>query len=370
MSLVEVKRPIRLLLPLFTVLGLTFVLTSCGDQEDRPNREPRTSLSIKAVDISSYPEINTSNVPYFNKNGEEESLLNILHESGINTIRLRLWVDPIDGRSTLKEVSNFSSILKSYGFQIWLAPHLSDTWADPGAQAIPERWINLDETTTIDSLSQYFMMLMESIDPDIIQIGNEINSGLLHPLGHISSNEETLIRIIESSVDAIRSKNKNTKIMLHYAGYEEADWFYDHFKSIDYDMIGLSYYPLWHGKSIDELAATVNALGDKYQKEVVIAETAYPWTLEWNDLTHNVVGMEEQLILPEYPASASGQYQFVQDLYSLLLSLEHVSGLCYWGAELIAWKGNQSTSGSSWENQALFDFNHQVLPAMDVFNEQ
>ena len=88
--------------------------------------------------------------------------------------------------------------------------------------------------------------------------------------------------------------------MLHYAGHEGSVHFFNHFQSVDYDMIGLSYYPKWHGKSIDSLEINMNSLYETYGKDIVIAETAYPFTLGWNDQTHNVIGLEEQLILPDF----------------------------------------------------------------------
>ena len=99
----------------------------------------------------------------------------------------------------------------------------------------------------------------------------------------------------------------------------------------------------------------------------MIAETAYPFTLEWYDWTNNLVGTEDQLILPEYPATPEGQHDFLVDLKSTVLAVEGGSGFCYWAPEWIAWDGNTSEEGSPWENQALFDADHRALPAMQAF---
>ncbi len=135
---------------------------------------------------------------------------------------------------------------------------------------------------------------------------------------------------------------------------------------VDYDIIGLSYYPWWHGKSLDTLQLTLNQLATKYDKEVVIAETAYPFTLSWNDWTNNFIGNANQLI-PGYPATEAGQKAFLWKLRTIVQSNPAGKGFCYWEPEWISIKGPQSTVGSPWENLALFDFQNKVLPAMSVY---
>ncbi len=101
----------------------------------------------------------------------------------------------------------------------------------------------------------------------------------------------------------------------------------------------------------------------------MIAETAYPFTLTWNDFTNNIVGKEDQLILPEYPATKEGQATYIR---KIIRSVKEIKGLgvCYWGAELIAWKGPKAVDGSPWENQALFDFDNHALPVLEVFKTE
>ncbi|MBD0780070.1 glycosyl hydrolase 53 family protein [Maribacter sp. ANRC-HE7] len=108
-------------------------------------------------------------------------------------------------------------------------------------------------------------------------------------------------------------------------------------------------------------------MGKTFSKDVPIAETAYPFTLDWNDWTDIIVGSNDQLILPDYPATATGQKSFMEQIRTMTNEVEHGIGFCYWGGELIAWKGNESTAASPWENQALFDFDNKALPVMHVF---
>jgi len=333
-----------------------------------PNREEdNNSQFISAVDISSFPELSSANPIFYDLEGEQKDFLEIIKENGVNTIRLRLWVNPENEHSGYKEVIRFSKTLKSYGFKTWLTLHYSDTWADPAHQVTPITWQNINFSDLKDSVYNYTKRVMEELEPNYIQIGNEINTGFLHPSGHVSSNNKQFIELINSGIDAVRSSSDRIKIILHYAGIEGADWFFKQVTEIDYDIIGLSYYPKWHGKSLNNLKLKIQSLSETYNKGIVIAETAYPFTLNWNDWTNNIVGLEEQLILPEYPADPEGQREFIKEIINLTKSIEHGAGFCYWGAELIAWKGNQAVDASPWENQALFNFDNKALPVLREF---
>jgi len=349
-------------------LVLVFVLcaSSCEDERGSIAPGPNTGQRdvVKAVDISSYPEIALSNANYLNALGEVEPLLDILKEEEINTIRLRLWIDPSNGHSGFQEVRTFSNELKAQGFKVWLSLHYSDTWADPGQQSPPSQWQNLSFEVLADSVYHYTEKVVAEIRPDYIQLGNEINSGLLHPFGHITDNREGFLQLLEQTSAAVRATSSDCQIIIHYAGITGAEWFYDVVDSVDYDIIGLSYYPIWHGKNLDSLSNTMEQLATVHDKDLVIAETAYPFTLDWNDYTNNIVGLQEHLILPDYPASPGGQSDFVRDVADRVRAVDGGIGYCYWGGELIAWKGPQATDASPWENQALFDFNYQALPAL------
>lgn len=347
----------------FLKLFLLLFLLSCSSNEYPQEQND----FINAVDISLLPKIELNNPVFKDSFGVQMPFLRILKSKGINTIRLRLWVNPIDEHSSFDEVKSFSNTLKSMGFNIYLTLHYSDTWADPGQQIIPQDWQNISYATLKNRVYDYTKMVVHQINPEIIQIGNEINNGFLHPEGHRYSQSHQFIELINEGISAVRDYSNHTQVMLHYAGHQGAEEFFDEVKDVDYDIIGLSYYPIWHGKSLIALEQNLIKLRTLYTKDIMIAETAYPFTLEWNDWTNNIVGLEEQLILPEYPATPEGQKQFVQQLKSMLSSLDGGVGMAYWGADLIAWNGSESTVGSPWENQALFDFNNQALPALDVF---
>ena len=310
---------------------------------------------ISAVDISRFPEIAISSPIFYDLEGYQNDMLTILKDNGVNTIRLKLWVDPIDEHAGFNEVKQFFKTLKANGFQVWLTLHYSDTWADPGHQELPNQWEGINFTKLKDSVYNYTEKIMVELQPDYIQIGNEINTGFLHPFGHISNNFRQFGELLRTAILAVRTISSETDIILHFAGIEGSDWFFDLVSIVDYDIIGLSYYPIWHGKSLNNLKAKMRYLSDAYQKKIIIAETAYPFTLDWNDWTNNIVGTDDQLILPEFPATPEGQRKFVHEIKILTKEVENGIGFSYWGAELIAWKGNESKNASPWENQALFD---------------
>ncbi|MBC7884495.1 MAG: glycosyl hydrolase 53 family protein, partial [Saprospiraceae bacterium] len=193
------------------------------------------------------------------------------------------------------------------------------------------------------------------------------NSGFLWPEGNISKLSQ-MKELMSSGIKAVRDNNTKTKIMIHYAGHEQAYAYYNNLKELDYDIIGLSYYPFWHGKDLETLKNNLNQLATQFGKEMVIAETSYPFTFGYNDQTNNVIGLDNQ-ILSQYPASVQGQSDFLSEITTIIKNTPKGIGFCYWAPEWLAFKGNTATDGSSWENQALWGFDNKALPGIKVFNE-
>jgi arabinogalactan endo-1,4-beta-galactosidase len=264
-------------------------------------------------------------------------------------------------------VKNFAQRVKSLGMKVWLTVHYSDTWADPGSQIKPQAWNSLTFNQLKIQFESYTSQIVSEIQPDIFQIGNEINNGFIYPEGNLTSNESQFISLLAAASSVIRSQRPTTKIMLHFAGIEGASWFFSKTTAIDYDYIGLSYYPMWHGTDINLLQQTMTTLGQTHNKKVLVAETSYPFTLGWNDWTNNILGLSNQLH-PNYPATPQGQRDFLQKIKTTVQNTPSGLGFCYWGTEWIAFRGTQATNGSSYENQALWDFNRKLVPAATVFN--
>lgn len=328
---------------------------------------------IRAADVSFLPEIESTNTVFYNIAGVAQSALTTLKYAGCNTIRIRLWKNPVYQYSNLENVKAFTTKAKAEGFKIWLTVHYSDTWADPGAQSKPATWTNLSFIDLKSAVENYTSEVLTAVNPDIYQIGNEINDGFLWPAGKLSTNENQFLDLLKIASTKIRIQSPNTKIMLHYAGINTgtsngASWFFNKVKSIDYDYIGLSYYPNFHGKIMADIKTTINTLGSAYNKKVLIAETSYPFTFDYNDYTNNIVGNADQII-SEYPATSLGQKNYLLALKRIIKSSDYGIGFAYWGTEWVSFKGNQATDGSSYENQALWDFNNKALPAMEAFKK-
>ena len=335
---------------------------SCSKEEGTTKTLP----FIKAADMSYLPLIESEGTVFYNNQLVAEDALQTLKKSGCNTIRIRLWHSPSDHHSGFNEVKLLAQRVKSLGMKVWLTVHYSDTWADPGQQSKPSVWNNLSFNQLKSQFEQYTQQIVNQIHPDIIQIGNEINNGFVFPEGNLTNNESQFLSLLASASNVIRTQSPSTKIMLHYAGIQGASWFFSKTAAIDYDYIGLSYYPVWHGTDLNLLQQTLTSLGQTYSKKVLIAETSYPFTLGWNDWTNNVLGQTNQLH-PNYPATLDGQKNFLEQIKTTIQQTPNGVGFCYWGAEWIAFRGTQASNGSSWENQALWDFNHKSVPAMTIF---
>lgn len=351
---------------------LTLNLFSCSSSDDpTPLPIPTpvvTDNFIRAADVSYLPLIESEGTIY-KHNGQAENALTTLKNAGCNTIRIRLWKNPSDAHSGLAEVKTLALRAKNAGIKVWLSVHYSDTWADPGNQTTPAEWQTLSLNDLKTAVASYTATVLSEIHPDIFQIGNETNDGMLWPLGKLSTNETQYLQLVQTASTTIRSVSPTTKIMLHYAGIGSgATYFFNKVSSIDYDYIGLSYYPIWHGKVLANVSSTINTLSQTHNKKVLIAETAYPFTLGYNDYTNNIIGLDNQLI-PAYPATNDGQKNYLLAIKSLLKQTSNGIGFCYWGSEWVAFRGPTATNGSSWENQALWDFNNNALPVMDAFSQ-
>ncbi len=355
-------------------------LTACKDKciADCDGWEygPQNETFIKGLDLSFTPMLEEYGTKFY-VNGKSDEILQIAKSKGINTIRVRIWNKPSDKHSSLVEVAEFAKRIKAKGLRFWLDFHYSDTWADPGHQEKPKAWQGLDVNTLNDSAYQYTKSVMsyliqQNAMPEFVQIGNEINQGFLWNEGKIKdptdlsdTNWPNMVALLKSGIKAVRQISPQTKIMVHIAGYDIAETYFAKLQSnsLDYDIIGLSYYPWWHGKSLDKLKQAIISLESQHNKPVLIAETAYPFSLGWSDYTNNIVGDSTQL-MNEYPASKLGQATYISNL-SRLSQRRFNSGICYWAPDWVAFKSNTATDASSWENLALFDFLNNATPALD-----
>lgn len=355
----------------FSFLLLFAIIVSCSacDTEEEPQHPgPEGFFEIRGMDISSLPEVESYNNSFYDQLEQKKDFLTIISKYGVNTVRIRLWHTPENNHSSLAEVTELAHRCRQAGFKIMLDIHYSDTWADPGHQSIPKMWtLNTFEELKANVYA-YTFEVAQIIQPEYIQIGNEINFGFLWNHGS-NSNPEKFTALLQSAITATRAASPVSNIIIHYAGHEGSATFYNVLKQyqVDYDIIGLSYYPMWHGKFLSDLELALKSLKSNNNKQILLAEISYPFTLDYFDQTHNVIGLPSQ-ILNDFPATPDGQKFYLYEIRKLLHRVGSI-GFCYWGGELIAFRGAHSMQGSSYENQALFDFTHNALPAFDAFRQ-
>lgn len=344
--------------------------------------KPETTF-YKGMDLSFQSELETYNIQYKDSNGNPIDVLTYAASNGTNLIRLKLWHTPQDGWNSLAEVKAYAKRVKNNTMDFLLDVHYSDYWADPGKQTPPIAWQNMTNEQIRIAIYNYTKDVVQQLKaqntlPKIIQIGNETDSGFLWNYGKVwngfSNNWDNYVVLINEAVKAIREvdTNNSIKIMLHHSSVEKAIYFFNKLKpyNIDFDIIGLSYYPQFQIKDLSLVKSKITELALNFNKDILIAEVAYPFTLDWNDNSANYIGDTSQ-ILSEFPATPQGQKAFFDWLISTLKNIPNKRGIgfCYWAPDWVAFTGNESTStnGSAWENQCLFDFNFKALPVFDVY---
>ena len=322
---------------------------------------------MRGADLSFLPEVEAEGTVFLTSADVPKDALTILKDRGCNTIRIRLWHTPTNSHSALPEVVALAARVKAAGLKVYLDIHYSDTWADPGHQSKPAAWQALTFTLLKDSVYLYTRKVIAQVQPEYVQIGNEVNGGILWENGRIAQLAD-FMALIKEGCRASREVSPSTRIMIHYAGTIGADWFFAQLKNnaVDYDLMGISYYPMYHGFSLVDLKTQLFALIAANSKPLVIAETAYPFSLGYNDFTNNILGSTSQLI-PAYPATPAGQKYFLLAIKALLKQNSLGAGFCYWGGEWVAFRGPTATDGSAAENMALFSFGNKELPVMEAF---
>ncbi|WP_310554509.1 glycosyl hydrolase 53 family protein [Flavobacterium sp.] len=189
-----------------------------------------------------------------------------------------------------------------------------------------------------------------------------------------NSNWGNYVALIKKGVEAVREVNGDkTKIILHNSSVENSIYFFDKLQpyTIDYDVIGLSYYPQFQTKDLNVVQTKLNTLASKFNKEIMLVEVSYPFTLRYNDNLNNYIGQLDEII-PDYPATSKGQKEYLMKIVSIIKKIPNNKGIgfVYWAPDWVSFPGNTATSttGSSWENHCLWDFNFKSLPAFEVYN--
>ena len=348
-----------------------------------------SALSVRGADMSFLPQLEEAGVQYRDLAGRVRPAEQILALEGANYMRLRVWVDPPPGYSDKARALALAKRAKRAGMKILLDPHYSDFWADPGKQPIPASW-----PTDLDGLTQKIRSYTRSLlcdfadqgtPVDILQVGNEITNGILWPVGQLYLSDGTqqwpqFAQLLKAGIAGAReaadrrARAHPLRIMLHIdRGGKMGDtrWFFDNIttQAVPFDIIGQSYYPMWHG-SMAELQANLNDSVSRYGKPVLLAEVAYPWTFEDGDGRGNIVGPDA--VLPDvdrFPATPAGQAAFYEAVREVVLAVPGGQGLGFlaWEPEWVPGVGWQPGAEASNDNLTQFDFTGHALPSIRAY---
>lgn len=340
----------------------------------------QVALSILGADISSLKKSEDKGGVYKYSDGTQADALQILKDNGLNYARLRVWVNPADGYHNKAEILAMALRLKSLGIKLLVDFHYSDDWADPGKQNKPAAWKDNDFEQLKQAVYDHTYDVCSSLaaqgtPADMVQIGNEINAGMLWPDGDYN-HFDNLAALLKSGYQAVKDSSSSTRIMLHTAeggDNEMARWWFDNItrRDVPFDVIGVSYYPFWHG-SLAQLQANLNDISARYDKDVIVAEFAYAFTVREDDSLPNIAN--RKMALDGYSFTPEGQRLMLRDVMSVVRAVQNGRGLgiFYWDATWTAitgngWDSTDPQSGNAWENQALFDFNDRALPALEEY---
>lgn len=323
----------------------------------------------------------------YRDSGNVENPYKIFSEYGTDVARFRLWHDPhwtaelYEGENNpmyndIDDVTTGIRKAKEYGMSVNLDFHYSDTWADPEKQNIPKAWRGIIDLSELkNAVYRYTKETLQHLEdenlmPEYVQIGNEINCGLMYsnapqdfpPLNVCDRHWANTGEVINSGIAAVRdvasTSEVDTKIILHVAQPENVSWWFNNITTTgnvtDFDIIGFSYYTPWSDVPLSQISNHVSDFRDSFDKEVMIVEAAYPWTLENADNYNNIFG--QNALVDGYPATKEGQRDFMIALTKEIMD-GGGTGLMYWEPAWVTsdMKTNWGT-GSAWENNTLFDF--------------
>ena len=378
------------------ILGI-LCLAGCGEAEPS---------FLLGMDASCVPALEAGGVQYYNREGKAQDVFAILADAGLNYIRVRVWNDPYDengngyggGNCDIENAVEIGKRATRCGMKLLVDFHYSDFWADPGKQMAPKAWKGMTIEEKADALYAFTCDSLEQlknagVTVGMVQIGNETNSGLAG-----ETRWENMAQLFSSGARAVRETLPEALVAVHFTNPEKAGA-YEYFAKqlalygVDYDVFASSYYPQWHG-SLENLQQVLGHIKETYGKQVLVAETAHPYTADNLDFHGNTVTADS---VTPYPKTPEGQEAWVRDVAKAVSEIGGM-GVFYWegtwiGAGGSTYEENKTlweTYGSGWassyaadydpqdagkyyggcavENQAFFDNSGGALESLYVFS--
>jgi arabinogalactan endo-1,4-beta-galactosidase len=338
----------------FFIVLIACMSVSCKKKSEvTPTPTPPVTSTgfVKGADVSWVTEMEASGKKFYAADGKETECMTLMKSLGMNTIRLRVWVNPSPAWNNTADVVAKAVRAKNLGLRVLIDFHYSDDWADPAKQTKPAAWSSLDLTGLKEALAKHTTDVLNElkkneVTPEWVQVGNETNDGMLWPTGKASSSMANFAQMINAGYDAVKAVFPNAKVIVHVSnGYDNSlfRWMFDGLKNngAKYDVIGMSLYPSYASKGWaavnQDCLANMNDMVSRYGKEVMIVEVGMPWD------------------------SASECKSFISDLITKVKSVSDNKGLgvLYWEPQCYGgWKGY--TLGA-------FDNNGKPTVAMSAF---
>lgn len=389
-------------------------------------------LSVRGVDLSSIVAFEDAGTSFYYENGTKGDIFAILADAGVNYVRIRIWNDPYDastgmgyggGNNDLSKAVEIGQRAAAYGMKAYINFQYSDFWADPAKQYAPKAWMNYTAAQKAQAIydftySSLQTLLNAGVDVGMVQIGNETNGamcgmgGLYDGVWNLTTGVGDALQKGCEAVAAINvayNRTGDNKILrvLHFTDpVTTASWYAEQadVQGIEYDVFSVSAYPFWFGSASD-LEVTLKSIASTYDKKVMVAETAYPYTFINGDDTSNNINSVNDMTYMDYEVSVAGQKAAIRDIFSAVAGVNGQAGTegyglggFYWEPSWIGssrsngdtygtgWASSVSENyerlyssvkneystiaqGSSWDNMAMFDSNGKALSSLQVFNE-
>lgn len=359
------------------------------------------------MDVSSVLAEEASGVKYYDPEGAEKDLFEILAENGVNLIRVRVWNDPFDvqgrgyggGNNDIAAAVEIGRRAAKAGLPLMVDFHYSDFWADPSKQMVPKAWAGLSIEEKAEGVYEYTLGCLNrlkdaGVSVAIVQLGNETNGMLCG-----EKSWRKICKVMEAGSKAVREAYPEALAAVHFANPESGDNYLSwasklDYYYLDYDVFSTSYYPYWHG-TLENLKNVLSQIQETYGKQVMVAETSYAYTVRDGDFSGNTIGEGGAYEKP-YPFTIQGQANEVADVIAAMAEIGGI-GVCYWegawvpvggasyeenaekwekygsgwassfAAEYDPADAGQYYGGCACDNQAMFDFEGKALPSLAVF---